>query len=86
MLLSSRVNCGFRSVVEVLNIFNEVSDGILGTIPCNNTIENWVKKSGFKAYETAGETLQDTDYAEVVDESMMIGSERHFHSFQSTLH
>lgn len=75
-LLYSRVNCGFRSVVEILNIINEAFDGLLGKIPCYNTVENWVKKCGLNAYETAGDTFQGTDYAEVVDESMMIGSEK----------
>jgi len=55
---------------------DETFDGLLGKIPCHNTIENWVKKCGLKVYEDAGESLQDTDYAEIVDESMMIGSEK----------
>ncbi len=57
-------------------MINETFDELLGTIPCYNTIENWVKKCGLKVYETAGESLQGIDYAEVVDESMMIGSEK----------
>lgn len=75
-LLYSRVNCGFRSVVEILSIINETFDGILDVIPCSNTIENWVKKCGLQVYETAGVPLQNVDYAGIIDESMMIGSER----------
>jgi hypothetical protein len=75
-LLYTRVNCGLRSVVEILSVINDTFDGLLGTIPCYNTIENWVKKCGLKVYETAGVSLQNIDYAEVVDESMMIGSEK----------
>ena len=75
-LLYSRVHCGLRSIVEVLNVINDTFDGLLGEVPCYNTIENWIKKCGLKAYETAGEPLQDSDYAHIVDESMMIGSEK----------
>ncbi len=62
--------------MTILEVVNEALDGLLGAIPCHNTIENWVKKCGLKVYETAGESLQDIDYAYVVDESMMIGSEK----------
>jgi hypothetical protein len=65
-----------RSVVEILSVINDTFDGLLGTIPCYNTIENWIKKCGLKVYETAGTPLQNVDYAGVVDESMMIGSEK----------
>jgi len=65
-----------RSVVEILSVINDTFDGLLGTIPCYNTIENWIKKCGLKVYETAGVPLQNVDYAGVVDESMMIGSEK----------
>lgn len=75
-LLYSRTNCGFRSVVEALKVMNEVFDDFLGEIPCYTTIENWTKKCGLKVYETAGESLKNTDYAEIVDESMMIGNEK----------
>jgi len=62
--------------VEVLTVINDAFDGLLGTIPCYNTIENWVKKCGLKVYENAGDSLQGVDYAQIVDESMMIGSEK----------
>jgi hypothetical protein len=75
-LLYTRVNCGLRQVVEILSVINDTFDGLLGTIPCYNTIENWVKKCGLKVYETAAESLQDVEYAQIIDESMMIGSEK----------
>jgi len=75
-MLYTRVNCGLRSVVDILDIINETLDGIIGSIPCYNTIENWVKKCGLEVYETSGVPLQDIEYAGVIDESMMIGSEK----------
>ena len=35
-----------------------------------------IKECGLKVYETAPDSLQDMDYANVIDESMMIGSEK----------
>lgn len=75
-MLYTRVKCGLRQVVEILNVMNDTFDGLLGTIPCYNSIENWVKKCGLHVYETAPEALHGTQYAEIVDESMMIGSEK----------
>jgi hypothetical protein len=75
-MLYTRVNCGLRQVVEIMNVINNTFDGLLGTIPCYNTIENWVKKCGLKVYETSGDSFQGVDYAQIVDESMMIGSEK----------
>jgi hypothetical protein len=48
----------------------------LPSIPCSNSIKNWVEKSGYSIYKEPD--LKDTkeDYATIVDESMMIGSEK----------
>ncbi|MDA3853078.1 MAG: hypothetical protein PF444_02390 [Bacteroidales bacterium] len=70
------MNCGLRQVVNALNVVNEVFEGVLGDIPCHNTIDNWVKKCGLKSYEESGKALRDSNYAEIVDESMMIGEEK----------
>lgn len=75
-MLYTRVNCGLRQVVEILNVMNDTFEGFLGTVPCYNSIENWVKKCGLNVYETASSPLQGTKYAQIVDESMMIGSEK----------
>jgi transposase-like protein len=45
-------------------------------IPCHNSIENWVKKSGLSIYKEPKNKNGDEDYALVVDESMMIGSQK----------
>lgn len=74
--LYTQVNCGFRQVVEILNIINDAFEGLLGKIPCHNTIENWVKKCGLSVHEKAGGALQSNKYAQIIDESMMIGSEK----------
>ncbi|NLB26678.1 MAG: hypothetical protein GX820_08305 [Bacteroidales bacterium] len=63
-------------MVKILKIINETFDNLLGKIPCYNTIENWVKKCGLSLYNSSGERLRSGKYAQIVDESMMIGSEK----------
>lgn len=75
-LLRVRIGCGSRSVVDVLDIINEVFNGILGEVPCHNTIDNWVKKCGLDVYNNAGTTILNKPYAQIVDESMMVGSNK----------
>lgn len=75
-LLYTRINCGFRAVVDILKIINQAFNGILGKIPNRNTIENWVKKCGLDINNTPKNSLKSKDYAMIVDESMMIGSEK----------
>lgn len=62
--------------MKILNVVNDAFDGLLGKTPSYNTIEDWVKKCGLEVYEKSGESLQNTQYAQIVDESMMIGSEK----------
>ncbi|KAA6310005.1 hypothetical protein EZS27_038613, partial [termite gut metagenome] len=75
-LLYTRCGCGLRSVITILEVINETFEGILGEIPCYNTIGNRIRKYGLYEYNSSGESLVDEHYAEVVDESMMIGSEK----------
>jgi hypothetical protein len=67
--------CGFRGVVTILSILKELlcweSD-----IPCHNSIENWVKKSGLSIYKEPEKPITQKDYAMITDESMMIGSQK----------
>jgi hypothetical protein len=65
-----------RSIIEVLKVVNETFEGILGEVPSYNTIGNWVKKYGLDVYNLSGKSLKGQDYAEVIDGSMMIGSEK----------
>jgi hypothetical protein len=75
-LLYARLGCGLRSIAEALAIINDVFGGILGKIPSYATINNWIQKCGLDVYKSAGEGHKGEEYAEVVDESMMIGSEK----------
>jgi hypothetical protein len=54
----------------------EVFGDIFGEIPSYTTIHNWINKYGLDVYKSSGEAYRGEEYAEVVDESMMIGSEK----------
>jgi hypothetical protein len=45
-------------------------------IPCHNSIENWVKKSGLSIYQEPEKAITQKDYAMLTDESMMTGSQK----------
>ncbi|GAB1416997.1 hypothetical protein MASR2M117_24030 [Paludibacter sp.] len=74
--LYTQVNCGFRYIVKILEIIDKAFNHIFNKTPCHNTIENWMKKCGLDIYNSSGDRLKGSKYAEVVDESMMIGSEK----------
>lgn len=76
-MLYARVNCGLRSVCEILNVIQECIPGILGNrIPSYQTIENWIKLCGFNINKNACQEIGKKAYAIVVDESITIGSQK----------
>lgn len=75
-LLYSRGECGLRTVVSILGILNEVFNDVLGEVPVYNSIGNWVKKYGLATYNSSGEELRDEDFAQMVDDCMLVGNEK----------
>lgn len=63
-------------MVQILEIINDSFGGILGRIPSRNTIEDWVKKCGLDIYNSPKKFKKPDEYAMIVDESMMLGSEK----------
>jgi predicted Zn-ribbon and HTH transcriptional regulator len=68
--------CGFQKVSDLLSYLNNFFKLGLNKIPCANSIENWVKKSGYTIYHQAPKAFSEKEYATIVDESMMLGSEK----------
>ncbi|MGN1220517.1 MAG: hypothetical protein ACI4TU_06235 [Candidatus Cryptobacteroides sp.] len=50
--------------------------GLIDNVPSYNTIDNWVRKCGLDELKHAPEALKGIDYAALMDECMMIGSEK----------
>jgi len=69
-------HCGFEKVSGLIKYLNELLGLGIERIPCANTIENWVKKTGYSLYHQTPEELSEKEYATIMDESMMLGSEK----------
>ncbi|MBD2753111.1 hypothetical protein [Spirosoma validum] len=65
-------------MVKTLSILKETLGWEFASVPNRNSIENWVKKSGYFIYKEPPGSIGENegDYAMIVDESMMIGSEK----------
>lgn len=72
----TRASVGSRQVVEILKILNEFTDGMFGNVPAYTTISYWAQRLGLSVYKEACGRFKNKRYALVVDESMMIGSEK----------
>lgn len=72
----TRLSVGSRQVVEIFNILNEFMGDLFGNIPAYTTIGYWAKELGLSVYKEACVLFKDKRYALIVDESMMIGSEK----------
>lgn len=74
--LFSRLNIGSRQVVKVFEILHEVCGEIFEEVPAYTTIIYWAERLGLSAYKDTHKKFADKEYALIVDESMMIGSEK----------
>ena len=69
-------HCGFKKISGLIRYLNDVFGLELDRIPCANSIENWVKKMGYSIYHQTPKEFKEKEYAEIMDESMMLGSEK----------
>lgn len=76
MAFHTRLSVGSRQVVEIFNILNEFLGGMFGKVPAYTTIGYWAQELGLSVYKESCGLFRDVRYALIVDESMMIGSEK----------
>lgn len=76
MAFYSRLSIGSRQVVEIFNILNEFTGDMFGDVPAHNTIGCWAQELGLSVYKKSCTLFKGKPYALIVDESMMIGSEK----------
>lgn len=72
----TRLHVGSRQVVEIFNILNEFMGGVFGKVPAYTTIGYWAQRLGLSVYNESCNQLKDKRYAFIIDESLMIGSEK----------
>ena len=67
---------GLRSAVKVLRFLNEIFDLGYEEIPCHNSLQNWVEKSGYYVYTHSELKSEAIPYGIILDESIQIGTEK----------
>ena len=72
----ARLSVGSRQIVEIFNILNEFMGNVFGKVPAYTTIGYWTQELGLSVYKESCSLFKDKQYALIVDESMMIGSEK----------
>ena len=72
----ARLSVGSRQIVEIFNILNEFMGNVFGKVPAYTTIGYWTQELGLSVYKESCSLFKDKRYAVIVDESMMIGSEK----------
>lgn len=68
--------CGFRVIEKMMHYLNRRFEWNLKDIPSHVSIKNWVEKCGYYSYGSTSLEDYQGDYAQIVDESMMIGSQK----------
>jgi len=76
MAFYTRLSVGARQVVGIFNILNEFMGNMFGSVPAYTTIGYWAQELGLSVYKESCCQLRGKRYALIVDESMMIGSEK----------
>jgi hypothetical protein len=68
--------CSLRSTVKALRLLNELFGWELPVVPCFRSVQNWLEKSGYAVYTEPHTEEFSEGYACIVDESMMMGSQK----------
>ena len=78
VLLRSRLPiCGSRSIVVILEIFDECFKGeLFDSIPCNQVIEDWCEKAGLDMHTKVKDQFVDNEYITITDESISVGKQK----------
>ncbi len=76
MAFYTRLSVGSRQVAEIFNILNEFMGDIFGKVPAYTTIGYWAQELGLSVYKESCSLFKNKRYSLIIDESMMIGSEK----------
>lgn len=74
--LRCETNCSTRDIVKAIERLADLTFGLVDNVPSYNTIDYWTRKCGLDELKHTPEALKDIDYAVIIDECMMIGSEK----------
>lgn len=74
--LRCETNCSTRDIVKAIERLADLTFGLVDNVPSYNTIDYWTRKCGLDELKHTPEALKNIDYAVIIDECMMIGSEK----------
>lgn len=74
VLIYTRTGCGLRTVISIIEIFEEVMGEAFGKLPCYNSVANWVRKLGLAVFEE--DVPLDCKQACMMDASIQINKEQ----------
>lgn len=74
VFIYAKTTCGLRTVVEIMNIFEDVLGGSCGKAPSYTTVRNWMLKLGLSVYEE--DKTSEQSYAMVMDESITVNRQK----------
>lgn len=75
VLIYVRTDCGLRTIVSILHIFEDVLGSSFGKAPSYTTVRNWVLKLGLSVYND-DVPMNMKKFAVIIDESIMINKEK----------
>jgi hypothetical protein len=79
VLLRVKCQCSYRSIPKILEIiFNILGNRKieLSDLPCSNSIENWVSKSGYSELKSGVKKYEGKEVCLILDESIRVGREK----------
>jgi hypothetical protein len=65
-----------RKAVLLFELLNEKFGWGITEIPCFNSLENWIKKSGYSIYTNSQLKDSESGYGLIIDENLALGNER----------
>jgi hypothetical protein len=74
VLIYTRTNCGLRTVVNILKIFEEVLGDSFGKVPSYTIVAYWVRKLGLSIYKE--DPPKGKKFAVIADESITINCQK----------
>lgn len=74
--LRIQAGCSYRGICKILQVLKLNYLLEIQKIPCANTIENWVSKTGHYCIENASESLDCKTFCLIMDECINLGNER----------
>lgn len=75
VLLRCTCGCSYRKIHEILDLLNSYFNLGFSSIPCANTIQNWVSKAGYYELKKQVSVFKGKEVSIIMDECLRLGKE-----------